>query len=65
MAEPTVASAGSTSTMVLGHVLRVHVSEDLLSQDGLVDAAKLAPVARLGRDEYASLGRVFSLTRPD
>ncbi|MFA5552687.1 MAG: flavin reductase family protein [Trueperaceae bacterium] len=56
---------GSTSTMVLGHVLRVHVSEDLLGPDGLADATRLAPIARLGRDEYATLGRVFSLARPD
>ena len=37
----------------------------VLGPDGLADATKLAPIARLGRDEYAALGRVFSLTRPD
>ena len=56
---------GSTSTLVLGHVLRVHVNPAVLGPDGLADATKLAPIARLGRDEYAALGRVFSLTRPD
>ena len=55
---------GSRSTMVLGQVLRVHVDEDVLAADGLADPERLAPVARLGRDQYSALGRVFSLTRP-
>src|SRR5690606_5308984 len=55
---------GSPATMVLGHVLRVHVRTDLLAADGLVDAERFGPVARLGRDEYAALGEVFRLRRP-
>lgn len=56
---------GSRSTIVLGQVLRVHLNMKLLAADGLVDPHQLAPVARLGRDQYAALGEVFSLTRPD
>ena len=56
---------GSRSTLVLGQVLRVHVREGVLGLDGLADSDKLAPVARLGRDEYAGLGNVFRLTRPE
>lgn len=56
---------GSRSTLVLGQVLRVHVREGVLGLDGLADSDKLAPVARLGRDEYAGLGSVFRLTRPE
>lgn len=55
---------GSRSTLVLGQVLRVHVAAGILGPDGLADARQLAPVARLGRDEYATLGEVFSLERP-
>lgn len=55
---------GSTYTMILGRVLRVHIREDLLAPDGLVDAERFAPIARLGRDEYAALGPLFRLTRP-
>lgn len=55
---------GSTSTLLLGRVVRVHVREGLLAPDGLVDADRFAPIARLGRDEYATLGRLFRLTRP-
>lgn len=56
--------AGGMSTLVLGQVLALHVREALLTEDGLIDAAAYRPVARLGRDEYAALGRVFRLARP-
>lgn len=55
---------GSSSTMILGRVLRVHVREDLLAPDGLVDAERFAAISRLGRDEYATLGTLFRLDRP-
>ncbi len=59
-----VSVAGSGSTMVLGHVLALQVRQDLLGEDGLVVAERYLPIARLGRTEYSTLGRVFSLTRP-
>ena len=55
---------GSTYTMVLGQVLRYHLREGLLRPNGLVDPQLLRPVGRLAGDEYATLGRVFSLARP-
>jgi flavin reductase (DIM6/NTAB) family NADH-FMN oxidoreductase RutF len=55
---------GTGNTLVLGRILRYHVQEDLLRSDGTVDALMLKPVARLSRDEYATIGRVFSMTRP-
>ncbi len=59
-----VAVAGSDSTLVLGQVLMVHVRRDLLGADNLIVAERYRPLARLGRDEYSTLGRVFSLARP-
>lgn len=56
--------AGTTSTLVLGHILRYHIHDGLLRPDGLVDALKLQPLSRLGGEEYASIGKVFSLKRP-
>jgi len=56
---------GSSSTLVLGQVLAVQVRRDLLGDDGLIVAERYRPIARLGRDEYSALGRVFSLTRPE
>ena len=55
---------GSGSTMVLGQVVALQVRRDLLGQDGFIVAERLQPIARLGRSEYSTLGRVFSLARP-
>ena len=56
--------AGSGSTLVLGQVLAMQVRRDLLGQDGFIVAERLRPIARLGRNEYSTLGRIFSLVRP-
>jgi flavin reductase (DIM6/NTAB) family NADH-FMN oxidoreductase RutF len=56
--------AATSYTMILGHVVRLHLRDGLLRSNGLVDAERLRPVARLGGDEYATLGRVFALARP-
>lgn len=56
---------GTPSTMVLGRVVRFHIREDLLRLEGGIDAEQLRPIARLGwPDEYTTLGKVFSLSRP-
>ncbi len=54
----------TTYTLILGHVLRFHIRSDLLRPNGLVDALRLEPLARLGGDEYAIIGRVFEMKRP-
>ena len=55
---------GTTYTMVIGRVLRYHLRDGLLRPNGLVDALKLNPLARLGGDEYALLQNVFEMKRP-
>lgn len=60
----TVPVVGSDSVMVLGQVVMIHVKEALLGGDGLIVAERYRPIARLGRDEYTALGRVFRLGRP-
>lgn len=52
------------STMVLGRIVRFHIREDLLRENGMVDCEKLRPITRLGGEEYASFGKVFTLSRP-
>ena len=54
----------TTYTMILGRVLRFHLRSDLLRPNGTVDALRLRPLARLSGDEYATLGRVFEMKRP-
>jgi flavin reductase (DIM6/NTAB) family NADH-FMN oxidoreductase RutF len=55
---------GTVSTMILGHIVCFHVRQDLLRENGSVDASLLNPVLRLGGIEYATLGKVFSMKRP-
>jgi flavin reductase (DIM6/NTAB) family NADH-FMN oxidoreductase RutF len=55
---------GTTYTMLLGRVVRFHLKEGLLGENGLVDPAKLDPIARLGGDGYTALGDLFDMTRP-
>jgi flavin reductase (DIM6/NTAB) family NADH-FMN oxidoreductase RutF len=54
----------TTYTLILGRVLRFHIRSGLLRPNGQIDAALLKPVARLSGDEYATLGRVFEMKRP-
>ncbi len=54
----------TTYTMILGRVLRFHIRSDLLRPNGTIDALRLRPLARLSGDEYAALGHVFEMKRP-
>ena len=51
------------SFLVVGEVVLARVSDDVLT-DGYVDAAKLAPVGRLGGEFYAPLGPILKRPRP-
>jgi flavin reductase (DIM6/NTAB) family NADH-FMN oxidoreductase RutF len=58
--------------LIVGEVVWMHVREDVLeaTPEGgaeaapLVDAARLRPIARLGKNLYSELGRTFALDRP-
>jgi flavin reductase (DIM6/NTAB) family NADH-FMN oxidoreductase RutF len=49
--------------MVIGEVVGIHIDDAVLT-DGLVDMAKLRPLARLGYMDYATLDSVFQMQRP-
>jgi flavin reductase (DIM6/NTAB) family NADH-FMN oxidoreductase RutF len=49
--------------MVFGEILHVSARRDVLAQDGLPDARAIAPLARLGRAEWATLGEIIDLPR--
>ena len=56
----------STNIMVLGRVVRFHVRENLMRENGLVDTAKMKPIARLGGPvEYSKLGELIFLEIPE
>lgn len=55
--------AVGSSVMVFGEVVHIAARRDVLADDGQPDARAVAPLARLGRSEWAQLGEVFSLPR--
>ena len=57
-----------TSTVVLGRVVRFHISEPIL-EDGAhgvltTNTLELKPCGRLGGDRWAALGHTFDIKRP-
>jgi flavin reductase (DIM6/NTAB) family NADH-FMN oxidoreductase RutF len=54
---------GTRSAVVFGQVIGVHIDESVLT-DGLVDIAKLKPIARLGYMDYCVVEEVFAMPRP-
>lgn len=51
------------NTMVIGHVVGIHIDEAILS-DGKIDNAKLMLISRLGYKDYACVDKVFEMSRP-
>jgi flavin reductase (DIM6/NTAB) family NADH-FMN oxidoreductase RutF len=52
------------NTVVFGEVVGVHIADDVLV-DGIVDWARLEPIARLGyRGGYAVVRESFEMLRP-
>ena len=55
---------GTDYTPIIGEIVRWHVADGFLAPDGLLDLARLRPIARLARDEYVRFGEVFEMVRP-
>ena len=53
----------SRNTLVIGHVVGIHIDDSVLT-DGLVDMAKVRPIARLGYMDYTVVNEVFTMHRP-
>ncbi len=53
----------SINRMVIGHVLGVHIRDEVL-KDGLVDLTRIKPLARLGYMQYTAVDGVFVMRRP-
>jgi flavin reductase (DIM6/NTAB) family NADH-FMN oxidoreductase RutF len=54
----------SHNTIVLARVVRFHIREGLLLPKGTVDPVKFDPVTRLGSADYATLGEILTILRP-
>jgi len=48
---------------IIGQVVRIHI-DDAYIEGGMVDIARIKPIARLGYKDYAVVDEVFSMTRP-
>lgn len=57
------AGAEEPNTLVVGEVVGIHIA-DAVIVDGMVDYARMQPIARLGYHDYARLGEVVAMTRP-
>lgn len=54
---------GSRNAMVIGRVVGLHIAESVLT-GGMIDMAKLKPIARLGYMDYAVITETFAMNRP-
>ncbi|HEX8032131.1 MAG TPA: flavin reductase family protein [Vicinamibacterales bacterium] len=48
--------------LVIGQVVAVHIDDDAIT-DGLVDVAKMRPIARLGYKDYVSVEKTFQMEK--
>jgi hypothetical protein len=61
-----LSSRGSPNHVVIGQVVGIHVADDVIV-DGIIDIAKLRPLARLGYLDFAVIepSSIFAMARPD
>ena len=53
----------SCHRMVFGEVIAVHIDDDVITPDGLVDVVKMRPLARLGYKDYSVVDAVFQMEK--
>jgi flavin reductase (DIM6/NTAB) family NADH-FMN oxidoreductase RutF len=58
-----VGLGGRRSHLVVGEVVGVYIDESVI-RDGAVDQLALAQVARLGRNDYTTVEKLFEMKRP-
>ncbi len=49
------------ATMVIAHVVGIHIRDDALTEDGRVDVAGIRPLARLGYLDYTAVSELFEV----
>jgi flavin reductase (DIM6/NTAB) family NADH-FMN oxidoreductase RutF len=60
LARGLLGNSGLTD-LIIGRVVGVHISDDVLDERGQVDARKVRPLARMGYHEYAVISETFEL----
>ena len=51
--------------VVFGEVVRIHIQDDCITDEGRVDILKLRPIARMGYYDYSSVESIFEMIIPD
>ena len=51
----------SAHHVVVGRVVGIHISDDVITADGKIDILKIRPLARLGYLDYTSVVEVFTM----
>jgi flavin reductase (DIM6/NTAB) family NADH-FMN oxidoreductase RutF len=50
--------------VVIGEVMNIHIDDSIIV-DGMIDIARVRPIARLGYMDYSVVDNVFTMLRPD
>jgi flavin reductase (DIM6/NTAB) family NADH-FMN oxidoreductase RutF len=63
---PLVRSSGETitSSVIIGEVMNIHVDDGIIV-DGMIDMARVRPIARMGYMDYSVVDNIFTMLRPD
>ena len=53
-----------SANIIIGRVIGIHISDDALTSQGLIDVIKIRPIARLGYYDYTSVESIFEMIIP-
>ena len=53
--------------VVFGEVIGIHIKDELITDEGLVDVGRMRPLGRLGYNDYTEVdsNSIFTMVRPD
>ena len=55
----------NNASLVIGHVIAIHIKDEFMTPEGRVDVIKIRPLARLGYYDYTSVDSVFEMAPLD
>jgi flavin reductase (DIM6/NTAB) family NADH-FMN oxidoreductase RutF len=53
-----------SANVIIGRVLGIHINDEFLTDDGLLDVLKIRPIAKLGYYDYTSIENTFQMIIP-
>jgi flavin reductase (DIM6/NTAB) family NADH-FMN oxidoreductase RutF len=60
-------NSGDVYKVIFGEVVGIHIDDSIITDDGLIDVAKMMPIGRLGYNDYTRVdaSSIFTMIRPD